>query len=60
MTDYIPSDPIILFSWVNTKLRDRYQSLDDLCEDYHIERSQIINKLKQAGFTYEPVLNQFR
>ena len=27
----LPNDPIILLSYVNTKLRDDYADLDDLC-----------------------------
>ena len=27
----LPQDPIILLSYVNTKLRDEYSSLDELC-----------------------------
>ena len=27
----IPEDPVILLSFVNTKLRDEYPSLDELC-----------------------------
>ena len=46
----IPSDPIILLSFINTRLRDQYSSLDDLCDD----------KLRLAGFEYNPDQNQFR
>jgi hypothetical protein len=27
----IPNDPAILLSYINTKLRDEYSNLDDLC-----------------------------
>ena len=27
----IPEDPVILLSFVNTKLRDEYPNLDELC-----------------------------
>ena len=29
----IPNDPAILLSFVNTKLRDFYSNLDDMCDD---------------------------
>ena len=29
----LPQDPVILLSYVNTKLRDCYPSLDALCDD---------------------------
>ena len=29
----LPQDPNILLSYINTKLRDQYPSLDALCDD---------------------------
>lgn len=31
-------DPMMLFSFINTKLRDQYASLDELCRDMDIKR----------------------
>lgn len=56
---YIPSDPMMLFSWVNTKLRDEYASLDDLCDDLDLAPCDIMDKLEAAGFSYDPELNKF-
>lgn len=56
----IPSDPIILLSFINTRLRDQYSSLDDLCDDLDIDRNEIEDKLRLAGFEYNPDQNQFR
>lgn len=56
----IPNDPIILFSWVNTMLRDRYASLDELCDDLDIDKNELEKKLLSVGYVYEPTLNQFR
>ena len=55
----IPSDPIILLSFINTRLRDQYSSLDDLCDDLDIDRTEIEDKLRLAGFEYNPDQNQF-
>lgn len=55
-----PSDPIMLFSWVNTMLRDRYADLDALCEDMDIDRAELEKKLSSVGFQYQKELNQFR
>ena len=33
----IPNDPAILLSFVNTKLRDFYSNLDDMCDDMELE-----------------------
>ena len=56
----IPSDPIILLRFINTRLRDQYSSLDDLCDDLDIDRTEIEDKLRLAGFEYNPDQNQFR
>lgn len=56
----IPSDPIMLYSWVNTNLRDYYPSLRAMCEDLGLNESEICDKLKKTGFKYLPEVNQFR
>lgn len=55
----LPQDAMILFSFINTKLRDEYPSLDALCEDMHVERTFIEEKLKAAGFEYNEAQNKF-
>lgn len=57
---YLPSDPDILFSLINTKLRDEYSSLDDLCDSLDIEKSRIIEILDPAGYKYDASINQFK
>lgn len=54
-----PSDPYILLSYVNTKLRDEYGSLDDLCISLDVDKSWLTTTLAQIGFEYEPETNQF-
>ena len=55
----LPNDPMMLFSFVNMKLRDNYSSLDDLCEDLQVHKKSILTKLKDAGFEYSPEHNKF-
>ncbi len=55
----LPNDPIILLGILNTKLRDYYSNLDALCEDMHINKSEILKKMKDAGFEYSPENNRF-
>lgn len=55
----LPNDPMILFSFVNTKLRDIYPSLDALCEDMHVSKKELLDKLGAAGFEYNPEQNKF-
>ena len=54
-----PSDPFMLLSYVNTKLRDDYPSLDALCDDMQLDRDQLEETLAEAGFTYNPKNNKF-
>ena len=56
----IPQDPFILLSWLNMKLRDEYSSFDELCTSFGLERQMLEDKMKSAGFVYDPVANQFR
>ena len=56
----LPEDPIILMSVINTKLRDFYSSLDELCEDLDVPKEEIVKTLASAGFTYDSGKNQFR
>ncbi|MDE5555681.1 MAG: DUF4250 domain-containing protein [Muribaculaceae bacterium] len=57
--DNLPQDPFILLSYVNTKLRDDYSSLDLMCEDLGIDRQLLETKLGEAGFEYSPENNKF-
>ncbi|MBQ3555637.1 MAG: DUF4250 domain-containing protein [Bacteroidales bacterium] len=55
----IPSDPMMLFSFINMKLRDEYSSLDELCASMDIDRSWLIDKLASVGFEYSAENNKF-
>ncbi|MDO5785101.1 MAG: DUF4250 domain-containing protein [Eubacteriales bacterium] len=55
----LPQDPIILLSYVNTKLRDGYASLELLCDDMHVDRSALTNKLEAVNYFYDAEKNQF-
>ena len=55
----LPKDPIMLFSVVNMKLRDRYDSLDTLCEDMDVSRKDLEQQLATAGFEYNATQNKF-
>lgn len=56
----IPNDPIILLSYVNTKLRDEYDNLDDLCAGLCISREELEKKLAAVGFVYNSETNSFK
>lgn len=56
----LPKDPVLLLSVVNTKLRDEYGSLDELCAALNEERPAIERTLAQLGYQYDPQQNQFK
>ena len=51
--------PIMLYSVINTKLRDFYPSLEVLCEDMGLSEEELKEKLSSAGFEYDKDRNQF-
>lgn len=55
----IPQDPVILLSYVNTKLRDDFSSLDDLCQTYGIQKDDLCKKLESIDYEYDTATNQF-
>lgn len=55
----LPMDPFMLLSVINTKLRDRYPSFEELCDDLDVNAKEIADKLSQAGFEYNKELNKF-
>lgn len=55
----LPQDPMILFSFVNMKLRDYYPSLAAMCDDMGIEQTALEAKLATVGFEYSAEHNKF-
>lgn len=55
----IPSEPMMLLSYVNMKLRDFYSGLEEFCEAEGIEREEIERKLKDIDYVYDEKLNRF-
>ena len=55
----IPKDPFILLSYINTKLRDNYPTLDELCSSLDIDPKELSAKLLTIGYVYNPETNQF-
>lgn len=56
----LPQDPYILLSYVNTKLRDEYSSLDALCGGLDANPAELVEKLRGAGYSYDADTNQFK
>ncbi|MBR1852987.1 MAG: DUF4250 domain-containing protein [Lachnospiraceae bacterium] len=55
----MPTDPVMLLSFVNLKLRDFYGSLDAMCDDLDADRQQIIERLSTIDYHYDAKRNQF-
>ena len=55
----LPEDPVMLLSFVNTKLRDQYASLDALCDDLDAPRAALEDKLGEIGYLYNAKENRF-
>lgn len=55
----LPKDPMILLSFVNTKLRDEYDSLSALCEDLDADQTELEHTLEAVGFRYDAARNRF-
>ncbi len=54
-----PQDPYMLLSVINMKLRDRFSSLDSLCEDMDFSRKEIEAVLASIDYHYDPEQNAF-
>ncbi len=54
-----PKDPVMLLSYVNTKLRDFYGSLDELAEEEELSKDDILDKLGKIGYSYNREENRF-
>lgn len=55
----LPADDFILLSLVNTRLRDGYSSLDELCAEEDVAPDEITSRLGALGFVYDGDLNAF-
>lgn len=55
----IPTDPLMLLSFVNTKLRDQYASLEALCDDLQLDKHALRQRLAEVGFEYDAGQNRF-
>lgn len=55
----LPKDPIMLFSYINTQLRDNYPSLSELAISLGINEKDITEPLEKAGYVYDLEANRF-
>ena len=56
----LPQDPVILLSYVNTRLRDEYASLDEFCLAEDADPADLADRLREIGCRYDEQQNRFR
>ena len=55
----LPKDPVILLSVVNTKLRDEFDTLEELCAALDADEAALRETLAQLNYQYDAQRNQF-
>ncbi len=55
----LPKDVMMLLSFVNTQLRDNYDSLDEFCRVYEVDEAELTEKLGSIDYEYDKELNKF-
>ncbi|MBR1837935.1 MAG: DUF4250 domain-containing protein [Bacteroidaceae bacterium] len=55
----LPQDPAMLLSMLNMKLRDSDDTLEDICATMNISRTEVEQRLSEAGFTYDEPNRRF-
>ena len=53
------TDPVMLLSVVNMRLRDSGETLDDICAQMGTTRTEVEKMLSSAGFSYEETHRRF-
>lgn len=56
----LPEDDFVLLSLINTKLRDEYSSLEELCEEEDVSSQEICSRLEGLGYRYTPEYAAFK
>lgn len=55
----IPKNSVMLLSYVNTQLRNKYSSLNEFCNDNNVAESEIRKQLEKINYNYSEEVNQF-
>ena len=55
----IPNDPMMLLSYVNTRLRDVYPDFETFCGEEGVELDAVTEKLRSIDYEYDSKLNRF-
>lgn len=57
--DALPKDPMMLLSFVNTRMRDENINLTELCEQFGADREAVEGSLNKTGYHYDDALRRF-
>lgn len=55
----LPNDPAMLLSFVNTQLRDNYDSFEEFAAAFLTDAEEIRAKLRTIDYEYDAKRNQF-
>lgn len=56
---YLTMDINIAYSMLNMRLRDKYSSLSELCDDEDIDIEELLEGMLAKGYRYDEDSNQF-
>ena len=56
----MPEEPVLLLSYINTKLRDEYGDLQELSAAEGVSSAEITDRLASIDYHYDSELNQFK
>ena len=56
---YLTMDINIAYSMLNMRLRDKYYSLSELCDDEDIDIEELLEGMLAKGYRYDEDSNQF-
>ena len=59
MYDKLPKDPVMLLSFINTQLRDTYESFEAFAIAYQVDANATIEALRAIDYEYDATVNQF-
>lgn len=55
----MPKDPVILLSYINTQLRDHYESAEELAAAEGVRLEEISGRLESIGYVYDEKQNRY-
>jgi hypothetical protein len=59
MYDTLPKDPVMLLSFINTQLRDTYESFEAFAAAFQVDADEVTAQMQSIDYVYDASLNQF-